>query len=107
MFGHASAPHAPPRHPASPAPLPRPQVLLPLGDGQARRAPTQQGASPERRSWIVRRPATRPLLLAVMPSAERGTCSMDTASCAASVTSRGERKSCNVVGVGRGRAREV
>lgn len=47
---------------------------------------------PARWSWITSRPPTRPLLLAVMPSAERGTPSRPTASCTASLTSRGKRK---------------
>lgn len=46
---------------------------------------------PERWSWMISRPPTRPLLLAVMARADRGTCSMLTASWMASLTSRGER----------------
>lgn len=43
---------------------------------------------------MTRRPATSPLLEAVIPSAERGTCSRLMASCTASPTFRGERNTC-------------
>lgn len=59
------------------------------------------GTPPARWSCTTSRPATRPLLLAVMPSAERGTCSMPTASWIASPTSRGERKTCRCRKMGR------